>query len=192
MRPGSFAEALSEEWSRWVLEHGLPEPPAALQDGESVPVAWWTGPDSAAVLHVRRWPPEDLQDADDSDEPWTEVDVQLFERVGDAWETGPSGGAGGWSAPTLTGLEVAADHADLGGVVGGSAGGLELIALWGEAGAAAATVEVEQDGVTTSRALTGTPGWVVVSGAVRGGFRARVRDASGRVLVEAVAPPEDW
>ena len=187
MRPESFAQALSEDWSRWVLEHGLPELPAVLQDGESVPAAWWTGPDSAAVLHVRRPLPDD----DAPPEPWTEIDVQLFERVAGTWRTGPSGGAGGWSDPTSTRVDVPADHADLSGVVGGSVGGLELIALWGEVGTAATTVELEQDGVTTSRTLTDPPGWVVVCGAARNGYRARVRDASGRVLTEEVAPPED-
>ena len=192
VRPDSFDAASSTDWSLWVLEHGLPDLPDRLAGGESVPVASWTGPDSAAVLHLRRRPMSGPGDPQDPDEPFTEVDVEVFERQSDGWAPAASGGAGGWSDPSLTRVAVPADHASLSGAVGGGWLELQHFALWGEVGTAAATLEVEQDGITTRRPVVAPLGWMVVSAAVGGPFTARVRDGSGRVLTEEVAPPEDW
>ncbi|MEI4278796.1 hypothetical protein [Klenkia terrae] len=182
MQPPSFDDRFSGAWSSWVLEHGLPAIPDQLGDGESVPVSWWSGPDTAAVLHLRRRPAED-------DEPArTEVDVELFERRGELWDTGPGGGAGGWEEAALTRVYVPADHADLSGAVGGTG----LIALWGEVGTAAASVEVEQDGHVVRRPVVAPLGWVVVSTSARRPSTVRVRDAGERVLLEQPAPPAGW
>lgn len=183
MRPASFDMELSTAWSRWALEHGLPELPDRLADRTSVPVAWWRGPDSAAVLHLRRW------SGDEDQEPRTEVDVEVFEFVGGSWRLAANGGAGGWQEAVVGPVQVEANHADLSGVVQGTAGGAEVVALWGEAGASADTVEVEQDGVVTAGPLTGELGWVVVSALVRGPVVARIRDGAGRVLAEGTAGP---
>jgi hypothetical protein len=192
VRPESFDSGLSEQWSRWVLDHGLPALPAALADGESVPVAWWTGPDSAAVLHLRRWPPADMRDLYGPDDTFTDVDVDVFARESSGWALAASGGSGGWSEATLARVEVADDHASLSGAVGGAFGHRQHLALWGEVGAAAATLEVEQDGVTTSHPVVAPLGWVVVSAAVGSPFTARVRDGAGRVLTEEVGSRTDW
>ena len=186
----SFDGEAGELWSLWVLEHGLlPDLPAQLGEDESVPVAWWTGPESAAVLHLRRWPPEDLRDpADPDDDPHTEVDVHVFERVDDGWVPAASGGSGGWPDPRLVRVRVPDDHASLTGVVAGGWAVRPHVALWGEVGTAAATLEVEQGGRTTRRAVHAPLGWVVVS-AMGAPFTARVRDADGRVLTEERGVP---
>lgn len=190
MQPDSFDAELAEQWSRWVLDHGLPTLPGQLEDAESVPVACWVGPESAAVLHLQRWPPADLREPDD--ELVTQVDVQVFERVEGSWTLAASGGSGGWPEATLTRVAVATDHASLSGVVGGGSAERSHLALWGEVGTAAATLEVEQDGVTTSRTVVAPVGWVVVSAALGNPFTARVRDSAGRVLTEELGPPADW
>lgn len=174
---------LCTDWSLWVLENGLPRLPDQLAEHSSVPVTWWRGPDSAAVLHVRRWP------ADGEQEPFTEVDVEVFALADGRWQLAASGGAGGWPEAALRPTEVRAGHADLGGVVEGTSGGVHVVALWGEAGASAATSEVEQGDVVTSHPVVGEWGWVVVSAVVRGSVTARVRDADGRVMAEATAGP---
>ena len=189
MVPPGFGAAFSESWSHWVLEHGLPDLPERLADGESVPVAWWTGPESAAVLHVRRWVPDE---PDGLESAWTEVDVQVFERADGDWAIAASGGAGGWPDPSLRWTHVPEDHASLSGVVAGGWTERPHVALWGEVGTAAATLEVEQDGRTTTAAIVSPLGWVVVSAAVGGPCTARVRDAAGRVLAEERGLPPDW
>ncbi|SDF26701.1 hypothetical protein SAMN05660662_1632 [Blastococcus aurantiacus] len=91
MRPPDFWAGHSHLWDEWVRDHGLPEPlstPVAL--GESVPVAYWVGPRTAAVLHLHR-----SQD-DGAPEPHTGTDLRLLARVGDGWEY--RGGSRSWSA----------------------------------------------------------------------------------------------
>jgi len=52
----SFDASLSFECSQWVLAHGLPDLPGPdLGIGQSVPVAHWIGPITAAMLHIRRF-----------------------------------------------------------------------------------------------------------------------------------------
>src|SRR4051812_19652836 len=75
MRPPSFDEEYMTEWSEFVLDHGLPEFPATLQPGQSVPVARWAGPRFGAVLHVQwSWTNEHENDVLVSE-------VQVFDRV---------------------------------------------------------------------------------------------------------------
>jgi hypothetical protein len=91
VRPDSFDADLADEWSRWVLAHGLPDLPGPdLAPGESVPVAYWIGPRTAAVMHVR-W-----DDGEEDQPPFTESDVVLFHLVDGAWEDLSSGG-GNWA-----------------------------------------------------------------------------------------------
>lgn len=78
-----------------MLAHGLPAFPAELGDDESVPVAWWVGLESAAVLHLRRWPPADLRDLYEAGDSRTDVDVDVFARTDGGWALAASGGSGG-------------------------------------------------------------------------------------------------
>ena len=189
MQPGGFhEERYGAAWDEWVLAHGLPELPGpSIAVGESVPVARWIGPRTAAVLHIRR-----VQDTDEPDPwHWNEVDVNLFLRVDGEWQTNGSGGAGGWSGDTLVPEAVAADVVRLDGMQVGAAGGTGVKALWGEVGAAAAVAEVAQFGEVTRRPVEATAGLYVVSAALEAPFTVRVLDDRGVVLAE-IAEQAGW
>ena len=49
----SFDERHETEVSVHVLEHGLAAVPAEVGLGQTVPVAYWLGPDLGAVMHIR-------------------------------------------------------------------------------------------------------------------------------------------
>jgi hypothetical protein len=182
MRPESFASDLATDWSRWVLAHGLPELPGPdLGAGESVPVAYWIGPNAAAVLHIRR-----LLDGDD--ELITETDIDLFYLVDSVWETW-GGGGGGWNddAP-LARYEVPPDCVNLHGMNSGSYGGQGCIALWGEVGAEATIAEVMQAGRVTRRPVEAPTSAFVVCAEFGIAFTVRVLNAHGELLAEIEEP----
>ena len=81
------------EWSLWVLDHGLPELPEGVANGESVPVARWVGPEFAAVLHVY-FRPGDEGDPDDAASLETETEVSR--RTGVRWEDSRGSGGSNW------------------------------------------------------------------------------------------------
>src|SRR5215471_14523738 len=115
MRPATFHLDRQEQWSRWVLVHGLPALPGTELDvDQAVPVAYWIGPTTAAVLHVRRYVVEDM--GEDDDLLITETDVDLFCRADSGWES-RGGGGGGWedTAP-LARYEVPRDYVALSGM----------------------------------------------------------------------------
>ena len=182
MRPDGFDEERhGAAWNEWVLAHGLPELPGpSIAVGESVPVACWIGPRTAAVLHIRR--------VEDTDEPepenWNEVDVALFLRVDGTWQVFGGGGAGGWPGDRLVPEVVPAGVVRLDGMqVSGSAHS-GVAARWGEVGADAAVAEVEQFGEVTRRPVEAPAGLYVVSAALEAPFTVRVFDAHGAVLAE--------
>jgi hypothetical protein len=155
-RPASFDADLSRQWSRWVLEHGLPQLPAPdLAIGESVPVAYRIGPDTAAVLHISRTLDDGAQAVR------TDTDVDLFSLVDGVWVEWGGGGAGGSNDSPLARIDVPPDHVDLSGTVaaGGERG---CKALWGEVGVSAAVAEVEQAGRVTRRPVEAPIGAFVV------------------------------
>ena len=154
MQPATFDEDLSEHWSRWVLENGLPETPTRLDVGESAPVAYWIGPTTAAVLHVRR-----VLDADEN-APYLDVNVELFGLVDLVWENWGGGGAN-WpgSLPnweddgSLTRLQAPPQHVNLAAMNGGGSDEGGCKALWGDVATAAAIAEVSQGGQVTRRPI---------------------------------------
>lgn len=183
MRPESFDADLAVQWSRWVLDHGLPEVPGSeLSVGESVPVAYWIGPSTAAVLHIRR-----VQDEDDEC-PLTETDIDLFCLVDGNWKTWGSGGR------RLAGRVTA-------GPVGGGAEsrgprrdeqrcgrGRGCKALWGSVGTEAVMAEVRQASQLTRRPVEAPVGAFVVCGEYAKPFTVRVLNAHGDVLAEVEEP----
>ena len=183
MRPESFDADLAGQWSRWVLDHGLPEVPASkLRVGESVPVAYWVGPSTAVVLHIRRVLDED------EESPRTETDIDLFCLVDGSWET-CGGGGGGWPDESpLAVLAVAPNHVDLGGMNSGVVGDRGCRALWGSVGIEAVMAEVMQAGHVTRRPVEAPVGAFVVCGEYTEPFTARVWNARGDVLAEVRAP----
>src|SRR3712207_7474974 len=90
MRPSTFGADLSEAWSAWVLDHGLPELPGSnLAVGQSVPVSFWAGPTAGAVIHVRRVFDERHE------APVTETEIDQLLRVEGRWRPEMSSG-GSW------------------------------------------------------------------------------------------------
>ena len=187
MRPESFDADLQEEWSRWVLDHGLPELPGPdLVGRQSVPVSYWIGPETAAVLHIRRghW---------DDEEDTTEIDVQLFLLNNDVWDFSGSGGAGPVDDPPLGRVQVPPRHVALDGLQwgGNPSGGPGVKAIWGELGTEAAVIEVRQGGRLTRRPVEAPIGLLVVSAHLAHPFTARVLDPRGQLLAEIERPAGD-
>ena len=93
--PASFSEDNMDEWSRWVLENGLPTLPIAVKKGESVPVARWVGTTVAAVLHVQwMWSYE-------PDDDFLASEIACFGREDGVWEQGDGCGGTGWYSPVF-------------------------------------------------------------------------------------------
>lgn len=190
MRPESFDVERQEDWSRWVLEQGLPEFPGnqSIRVGEAVPVSYWVGPDTAAVLHVRI-PPADWRDEDE--EPSAEYDVECFVRTDDGWDCLGGGGSGPAPEPPLARVDVPPRYAALDGVVAGSAGETGVTARYGEVGTAASVVELHQAGRVTRRPVSAPIGLQVVSGHHAEPFTVRVLDDRGEPLAE-IDHPAGW
>jgi hypothetical protein len=179
MRPESFDAGLSERWSGWVLDHGLPSLPRSdLTVGESVPVAYWVGPSTAAVLHIRRIADEG------ENEDLTETDIKLFCLVDKRWEAFGGGGGGWYDVSPLDRRTLASDHVDLNGMNHGSMGSRGCTALWGEVGVDAAMAEVVQAGRVTRRVVEAPVGAIVVCGESAEPFTVRILNADGDVLAE--------
>jgi len=182
MRPTSFDADLAVDWSRWVLAHGLPQAPGPqLSVGESVPVSYWIGPSTAAVLHIRRAHDEDRG-------PLTETNIDLFCLVAGDW-TSWGGGGGSWPDDSpLAQLALAPTHVELGGMNCGTVGNRGCKALWGTVGTAAATAEVRQAGKVTRRRVETPGGAFVVCGEHAEPFTVRVLGEHGDVLAEFEEP----
>jgi hypothetical protein len=179
VRPASFDGELQEDWSRWVLAHGLPELPGPdLAVGQAVPVSYWIGPDTAAVLHIRRIHSETFE------EPETETDVQCFYLEGGVWMPSGSGGTGWREQSPLARVTVPPDHVKLDGVNGGRVGLRGCKALWGEVGTGAAIAEVIQAGQVTRRPVQAPIGLQVVCGYYGQPFTVRVLNAEGQLLAQ--------
>lgn len=179
MRPESFKAELQEDWSRWVLAHGLPELPGPdLAPGESVPVTYWIGPDTAAVLHIRHvW-------LEDDDEPTMETDINCFYREGGTWIGSGSGGGGWYERSPLARGHVPPDHVELNGMNGGSAGERGCKALWGEIGTDVAILEVAQGGQVTRRPAEAPVGIQVVCGQHSAPLAVRVLNSRDELMAQ--------
>jgi hypothetical protein len=185
VRPQTFDLARQSELSHWVLLNGLPEPPGPhLDPDQAVPVAYWVGPDTAAVLHIRRYVEEDEAEPRDI----VETDIDVFCLVDGIWEIW-GGGGGGWAEDEpLSRIDVPARHVSLGGMYSSGVGGRGAKTLWGEVGTDAAVAEVAQDGVVTRRHVHAPTGAFVVSGKLEQPFTVRIFDAAGELLAEIEEP----
>jgi hypothetical protein len=183
MQPNTFDVDNATDWSRWVLENGLPVLPRSLAVGESVPVAYWVGQATAAVLHVQR------VRLDEDDEDVTETDIDLFCLIDERWEAFGGGGAGPWQehAP-LERLPVAKGYVELSGMNSGSSNDRGCKALWGVVGVDAAVAEVHQARRITRRMIEAPVGLVVVSGEYSQPMTVRVLTEAGDVLAVIAEP----
>jgi hypothetical protein len=180
VHPEGFDEdRFGAAWSLWVLAHGLPELPGPqIAVGESVPVAYWIGPRTAAVLHIRR-----VED-DDGPEPYAETNLDLFYLLDGVWELCGGGGGGGWSGDALARRQVPTRSVYLGSAVGGWAGDHGVKALWGQLGSDAAFAEVEQSGQVIQQHIEAPTGFAVFSAEYDLPFTVRVFDSGGELLAE--------
>jgi hypothetical protein len=177
-RPPSFEEEWQNDWSLYVIEHGLPDLPPTVRVGESVPVARWVGPRRAAVLHVEwSWSDDHLDDE-------LVDNTEMFYMTSSGWE--PFGGMGGsgWFDPPLVRPGMHQRAAYIGGGSAASEEGVSCETCIGWAGEDATTIELEDaDGVLT-RPLESPLGVFVVASAGEAAAFVRVLDAQGRVLTE--------
>jgi hypothetical protein len=177
-RPASFDEEFMQDWSLWVLDHGLPALPGTLGANDSVPVARWVGPRWGGVFHVNWWRSDQPGEPDEPD-----CDIEVFRRGESDWEPASGSGGSNWYSPPLSRPQVPPRYAAFGGTTyNGGEGGWWCCALDGLVGVEADTVEVEDaDGLTKNR-LESQLGVVLV--AVDGTRPAtiRVRDSAGEVL----------
>ena len=183
MRPPDFQAEHSHLWDEWVRDHGLPElPHTPVAFGESVPVAYWVGPRTAAVLHLYR-----SQD-EGAPEPHTGTDLRLLARVGDGWEY--RGGSRSWSADELLEPRIPAREVRLDGNVCSwwSPDDDGRKALHGQVGADAAVAEVEQFGEVTRRTIEAPMGLFVVCVVADAPCTVRVLDRDGELLAEIEEP----
>lgn len=189
-RPSSWDESLMTEWSLWSLQHGLPVLPSGVEKGESVPIARWVGPKLGAVMHVQ-WSWSDDEPEDDE----IDNEIELFWRRSDgSWEPSLGSGGSNWHLPPFerpAGMNET--DAYFGGEVGTGGDGWYGCGIDGIAGAAAATVEVENeiDGLVTMP-LESPFGAFVVATAARSSATIRVREADGSVMAELEFPGWTW
>jgi hypothetical protein len=183
VRPPDFWAGHSHLWDEWVRDHGLPElPRTPVAFGESVPVAYWVGPRTAAVLHLYR-----SQD-EGAPEPHTGLDLRLLARVGDGWEY--RGGARSWSADELPEPRVPAREVRLEGNACNwwTPDDDGRKALYLVVGADAAVAEVEQFGEVTRRTIEAPTGLFVVCVVADAPCTVRVLDRDGGLLAEIDEP----
>ena len=174
MRPDSFDDELQEDWSRWVIEHGLPDmPESELAADQSVPVAYWVGPRTAAVAHIMRGR-EELQD-----EPETYAAWFFFYRVDGTWMSAGNGAMQWRQVAPLARVDLPPDHVDLRPSTGAG-----CLALSGEVGSAAAVIEAVQAEEVSRRPIEAPTGLIVVCGDSTKPFTVRILGADGMVLAE--------
>jgi hypothetical protein len=137
MLPTSFAEDLMTDWGLWVLDHGLPELPATVEIGESVPVARWVGPRFASVLHVQwMW-------SDDHHRDYLASEVEVFVRTASGWDASDAIGGTSWFDPPLQRPSwVGPRDARIVGQHCSGSSGWSCRAVYGLAGDEAAFIEV--------------------------------------------------
>ena len=178
--PPSFDWDFKDEWSLWVLDNGLPELPATVSLGQSVPIARWSDARLGAVLQVSR-------DEDEGDD-YLDTNVQVFWRTPDGWETSDAEGGSNWlghnlEAPGLPPRGVHFAHVHCSG---------NLCAGDGVAGADASVVELlDEDGVTRRPIESPLRAFIVVFDS-RTVATVRVLDESGNAMAEHRYPSPPW
>ena len=167
-----------DDWSLWVVEHGVPDLPEEVHQGESVPVARWVGPRYAAVLHVQwMWGREDPAE----DHLASEIDCLV--RAGDHWEGTEGGGGTGWpSARLVRPGDILPRQVHRFGLHGDSGAGYACSVAYGVAGTDAAYVELVTS-LGTKRWDFESPigAWVVAWGSTLSG-EVSILDSDGRPL----------
>jgi hypothetical protein len=182
--PGSFAHHLTEDWSLWVLDHGLPQLPRELQRDSAVPIARWSGPEFGAVLFVSRY----HHDAEDQDV--VDSDVYPYRRSDSGWDASWGAGGGSWLEPPLQRPDVPPRSVDLFHFHSSGSDGWRSCVAYGIAGTRASTVTVTSLGSRSSSSLESPIGAFVVAADASVAASVTVLDANGGLLFEREFSPD--
>lgn len=131
-QPPSFHRGYSRDWGLWVLEHGLPPLPPALDDEDEVPISFWTGPRCASVV-FRSWSHDPDEVDDETGTRFVQTQHWSLKRSRHGWQLEGGGGTGVPMCDPMS-VDVPPRHAQLHGSFGG--GGIGGVT--GVVGAAAA------------------------------------------------------
>ena len=187
MRPGSFDEDFRNEWDLWALDHGLPVPPSVLTTLQSVPVARWAGAEFGAVMHVA-WMCG-MHDVDADDEDHLISDVQVYRRVGSAWEASSGSGGTSWfDPPFVRPTGVGPKEAWIGGVHASGGADWRCCAVDGMAGSDAAYLEVDDGSGTSVRPIESPFGVFIACFDAEAVGRLRVLDRDGQPMLDRPLP----
>ena len=179
MRPPNFDEQLMEDWSLWVLEHGLPPLPDRVSIGESVTVAFWAGPLVGAVLHIQAIAADPHLDEPES----FDTEITCFRRVGDRWDAANARGGTDWPpGSSLARIEVAPGFVGFSGEMTASGDGPTCTAIDGVVGVDARSIELTDTSGTVRRSVEAPLGVVVVGVSDSRPVTIRVLDSSDREL----------
>lgn len=159
MRPTDFSEVSIPGWCDWVLDHGLPPLPDHIRVGETIPVAYWAGPEFGAVTVIRRHEPDPIR-GEDTD---VSQDTYCFRRTATGWDQATGDGGTNWpTGPDLSPLDVPSTFAALGGYLTVTEDGWRCTAVDGVVGRDAAWIEVVDSTTTTRRPVAAPIGVIVV------------------------------
>jgi len=179
--PESFGWEEADDWGDWVLDHGLAPLPAALGDGEAVPVAFWGGPQVGVVLFRSLCQREDGDSGRDVDDSH-----RLYRRSLAGWEpVGDDGGASGPLLEPLSRLDVPVRHAAIRSEFRFG----DLAGLTGIVGTAATTFELADGDGVTRRALDAPVSVFVVCFHFDDDVTLRILDSDDRVLLDRSLRP---
>lgn len=178
-RPSSFHRDLISDWAQWVLAHGLPALPDALESDSALPVARRAGRRFGAVMYVE-W--GYLGEEGEEDEIWNEI--LLFRRTEAGWEAANGSGGSTWIDPPFTPPPLDADEVAFGGEFIATQEAWSCCGIDGFVGTDCAVIEVEQADLTERMAVESPLGAVIV--AIDPSKPAIIRgiDAAGATLSE--------
>jgi hypothetical protein len=178
VRPDSFDDELASAWNQWVLQYGLPPAPALVEQGQSVPVAFWIEDGIAAVLHVSSAEPEPGDQPEDA----TWIDTYLLRRLDGEWVEDPGcGGAG----PVPTDLSRSALHrrsAVLDTITSSVLGADRVRSVEGRVGLDATWIEVDRRGQKSRHVIESPTGWIIICLLGVGPAVISVLDKDGKTL----------
>jgi hypothetical protein len=162
MPPPSFASSLSRDWDQWVLSNGLPDLPERLNPHESVPIAYWTGPEFGAVMHIV----DCDHDRDCEHDEHYATDERCFRRTPHGWEPASLSAGSDWPGGTSSRIRVPADYVefdDYPGMVTDLEHGWRCVTVTGLIGRDAAWIELTQAAETTRRRMDAASGVFIVA-----------------------------
>ena len=161
VQPRGFDARSGRMWDEWVLDNGLPELPAGLMEGQSVPIAYWSGPECGAVVS--------LIDCDHDPycgpEEHYVTDVRCFRRLADSWEVARGSTGTEWEGGVSTHVELPDDHVTFDGPCMTTGWDFEwcCFTVTGFAGRDAVWIELIQPGMTIRRPINSPTGLFVVA-----------------------------